>query len=301
LVFLLPGETCGEDENRAPAGLSITPTGGDYNEAVRTLVLLSFAVLFTPAFLMADATAPPATAPAASSTDRAYLRRMIDLGTPEAAEAQAHEALRHDASDPLALGVVASVALKNGQLGPAARAAEIALASNPSPDDGRFLLGVAGRVVATYDRLTDRTALTADDLKAIESLRVRGRGQPAFADTYRVIASAPAPSKPDARAPAAAVTPPPPAPTVTYESHYYSDDPNEGYWGGWFWVPNDFDRGRGPHRPRPGRDRGGRFDTLLPQDPPPMPPPMPRASPPRPPGRPAGILPSDRGESLRRD
>src|SRR5688572_16978705 len=89
-----------------------------------------------------------------TATKQAYIRRMIDFGTPELAEAQAKELINNNVHDPLAIGVSGYMSAARGEMGAAVQQLKMALQQSPQE---AFLLRTAGQVVAWYDTATDRS------------------------------------------------------------------------------------------------------------------------------------------------
>src|SRR2546421_3967439 len=167
------------------------------------------------AYARAIASEPGAT----GAIEQTYVHRMVELGVPELADAQAQDLVKHGgAVDPLALAVSGYMSAARGQVGPGA--AQIKTAMSAAPDDP-FVLRTAAQIVAWYDSQTDRSALTRDDTQNIEWLRTNAQHKDEFANAYRDALqrnrSAPATA-------GAGATPPTP-PTSQDAQVYRPDDP----------------------------------------------------------------------------
>ncbi len=159
-----------------------------------------------------------------TATKQAYIRKMIDLGAPDLAEAQAKDLVNAGVNDPMAIGVNAYLSAARGEIGAAVQQLRMALQQYPLEG---FLLRTGGQLVAWYDGATDRSRLTATDVQALEWIRTTGAGKPAYVDAYRAAATpqtapatAPLPSQESAEVPAAPPTIIYTTPSATYGSGY---------------------------------------------------------------------------------
>jgi hypothetical protein len=117
--------------------------------------------------------------------EQAYVRRMIELGAPELAEAQAHDLVHRGASDAFIAGVAAYDAAARGDARRAIANLKLALTAHP---DDPLLLRTAGQVVAWYDSQPGQSNLSKEDAAGVEWLRANGKGSQEFADAYRMAA-----------------------------------------------------------------------------------------------------------------
>jgi hypothetical protein len=123
------------------------------------------------------------------SARKAFTRRMIDLGTPELADAQAAETLRSNPNDALALTVSAYVSAARGQGQAAAVQVAAALQQNAAEP---FVQRTAGQIVAWFD--TNPTQLTEDVKPTIEWIKQHFAGLAEYADAYAAAVAAANPS-----------------------------------------------------------------------------------------------------------
>src|SRR3954451_13714088 len=63
--------------------------------------------------------------------ERAYVRKMVDFGMPELADAQAHDLINRNAADGLSLGVAAYMSAAKGENGASVQQLKMALSQSP--------------------------------------------------------------------------------------------------------------------------------------------------------------------------
>lgn len=114
--------------------------------------------------------------------EETYMRRMIELGAPHLAEAQAEDLLSRNPENGLAWAVLAySSGAANDT---SAALAEIATAMNFAPND-EFVQRTAGQLIAWYDVLGKPDELPDKELRdALEHIRADFKGRQAFAAAY---------------------------------------------------------------------------------------------------------------------
>lgn len=116
----------------------------------------------------------------AVALQRAYVVRMVDLGAPELADAQAHDLLKRGAADALIAGVAAYNDAARGNAHGAVENLKLALTYSPRDS---FLLRTAGQVVAWSD---SQVSTPNEDAAGIEWLRAAGNGSREFTETYNL-------------------------------------------------------------------------------------------------------------------
>lgn len=149
-------------------------------QAIRTAPDVSAAV---------EAYARAAAAEPTSLVDfkQSFVYRMLDLGTPELADAQAHDLVNRGAADATIRGVAAYDDALRGKVHAAVENLKLALTEQP---DDPFLLRTAGQFVAWFDAQPNRSAILKTDSATIEWLRAKGKGRDEFADGYRLAGEA---------------------------------------------------------------------------------------------------------------
>jgi hypothetical protein len=118
---------------------------------------------------------------------QAYVGRMVDLGAPELADAQAHDLIKRGAADALIAGTAAYNDAVRGNVHSALE--NLKLAVTYSPRDS-FLLRTAGQVVAWYDSQAGQTDLSREDAASMEWLRAAGNGSQEFKETHDLVIQA---------------------------------------------------------------------------------------------------------------
>jgi predicted Zn-dependent protease len=113
--------------------------------------------------------------PGSVAAESAYLKRMIELGVPAMAEAQAQDLMLRDPNNGQAWAVAAFVNARRGDT-PAALG-QIATASKRAPDD-LFVQRTAGEVLAWYDTHPNGPKPPASVAREVEPLR-QAMGNPA--------------------------------------------------------------------------------------------------------------------------
>lgn len=161
--------------------------------------------------------------------EQVYLRRMIELGTPHLAEAQAEDLVRRNQEDGLAWAVLAYTSGEANDT--SAALAEIATALSYKPDDD-FVQQTAGKLIAWYDVLGKPEEITDEQLKqALADIRKDFQNRPVFAQAYNAARTAYAqgagvpPSAADEAQPVPR-TENAPQPTVRNTSPSYADEEN---------------------------------------------------------------------------
>ena len=128
--------------------------------------------------------------------NRVYLVRMLELGTPEKAVDQARIIEEAEPTDGLALGVIAFVEARDGNMAEAI--AGIILALQDMPDD-QFLLSTAGQLAAWFDQAQQTELAEIPDFvqESLKELREKIAQEKDFvaaydeaADAYRELAAA---------------------------------------------------------------------------------------------------------------
>lgn len=113
---------------------------------------------------------------------RVYLRRMVDFGLPEMADAQARDLVKRDPDNGLAWGVAAYMNAKRGDT--TAALAEIVPAARKMPHDA-FVLRTAGQLLAWYDTEADQADLDDSVKRSVESIRGELAKRPVYSESYR--------------------------------------------------------------------------------------------------------------------
>jgi hypothetical protein len=113
--------------------------------------------------------------------EQSYVRRMVDLGLPELAEAQAQDLTRRSPGDGLPWSVAAFMSARRGEN--AAALAQIGVAVNSSPDDP-FVQRTAGQLLAWYDTQADPARIAAMARLSAESVRLKLKDRAAFTEAY---------------------------------------------------------------------------------------------------------------------
>jgi hypothetical protein len=131
------------------------------------------------AYTRAIAAAGPA---AAMEVKQAFVRRMLELGTPELADSQARDLVSLGVADAGIRGVAAFNDALRGNAQAAIDNLNRALSERPND---LFLLATAGQVVAWYDSQGGRSTLSKQDVAGVASLRLRGKGRAQFENAYR--------------------------------------------------------------------------------------------------------------------
>lgn len=173
---LLAQSTTAPAEPAIPSTQSSNPlnSSADLTQSIRTAPDPSTAVA---AYAKAQAAAPNDGA-----AEEAYLRRMVDFGLPEMADAQALDLIKRDPANGLAWGVAAYVSAKQGQMD--AAMSEIVSASRRTPDDP-FIQRTAGQMLAWYDAQADKSGIPEVTRQGLETVRKGLSEKPAFAEAYR--------------------------------------------------------------------------------------------------------------------
>jgi hypothetical protein len=114
--------------------------------------------------------------------ERAYVRKMVAIGLPEMAEAQAQDLTRRAPEEGVPWAVLAFMNARRGQNDTALK--QIAIATRYAPDDA-FVQRTAGEILAWYDSQPDRTGVSSEAQAAAFQVRERLHQQPAYANTYR--------------------------------------------------------------------------------------------------------------------
>lgn len=157
--------------------------------------------------------------------EQAYVGRLVALGLPELAEAQARDLTHRRPDDGVAWAVVAYMDARRGDTSTAM--ADIVTAAHLAPDDP-FVLRTTGQVAAYYDRNADRVDVAAGVKTAFEDVRKAAAVKDAYVRAYREASDAYAQNPDSGRAPSVAPYPTP-APSNAYYDSYY----NGGYYGGY--------------------------------------------------------------------
>jgi hypothetical protein len=196
------------------------------------------------AIVLLTSTTQPATTEPSSA-----IRRFIEAGHPELAEAAAKDLMAQGNFDPLAIGVMGYVYAQRGETGAAIQQLRMALLQAP---DEPFLLRTAGQIVAWYDSTADRSKLTATDVQMLEAVRMQSREKRVFADAYKESVLPPITTAPPTP-PTVVVNPPP---VIVEYPTYQTYDP--GYYYYPIFVDPFFRHGHehGHVRPRPQQTKG---------------------------------------------
>ncbi len=112
----------------------------------------------------------------------AYIRRMVDFGLPEMADAQSQSLAKQDPHNGLAFAVVAYMNAKREKM-PEALAA-ITVATKESPADG-FVLKTAGQLLAWYDTKADQKTIPDETRQNIQALRPTVEKLSPYNDAYQ--------------------------------------------------------------------------------------------------------------------
>jgi hypothetical protein len=176
----------------------------------------------------------------------AYVERLVALGLPELAEAQARDLTRRRPDDGLAWAVVAYMDARRGNTVDALNDAVIA--ARLAPDDA-FVQRTAGQLIAYYDRNAQRIEAPAPLKAALDDVRKSLSGKDAYARAYRDASEAYADVPETGPAPDAAPLPfPRSSPSAAYASAYYGGGyyapytdpfacayPSYAWWPSWWW------------------------------------------------------------------
>jgi hypothetical protein len=124
---------------------------------------------------------------AAAVTDRtlleaAYVQRMVELGVPQLADAQARDLMRSKPGNGLAWAVAAFNDAERGR--PTEALHEITIAAQHESGDP-FVQRTAGQLLAWYDTEADQSQLPADVRSEVSTLRTDLSGRPTYAEAYR--------------------------------------------------------------------------------------------------------------------
>lgn len=180
----------------------------------------------------------------------AFVRRMIDLDSPEQAYSQARLLAALQPENAYAWAAAAYNEAKLGR--PAEAAANLLFAINKLPGDP-FVLRTSGQLLAWYDAVADREKLDYPAKAAFEGLRKNAQSSPVYAEAYQAAVTAysglPAPMEetPPASQPALAQYEPADVPqNVEYDTSTPPSDYGAGsnyrtgsypWWGGWSGRP----------------------------------------------------------------
>ncbi|HEY7087789.1 MAG TPA: hypothetical protein VH518_06840 [Tepidisphaeraceae bacterium] len=116
--------------------------------------------------------------------EQAYLHKMVDMGLPEMAEAQASDLTRRAPTDGLPWAVAAFMSARNDRND--AALIQIGVAVQNAPEDP-FVARTAGQITAWYDtRPVEQLSALSDAAKqSLEGFRWRVRQLPMYIDAYR--------------------------------------------------------------------------------------------------------------------
>lgn len=160
-----------------------------------------------------------ANAPARDSValKQAYVKRLISLGVPEMAEAQARDLVKRRPDDGMAWAVVAYMDARRGKTSDSME--DIVLAVRRAGDDP-FVQRTAGQILAHYDLTGDRTKVSNAVADSVEDARKTLDKKPEFTQAYQrardAYAEAPPATTTAPTTPGADVAPPPPPPGDNY-------------------------------------------------------------------------------------
>jgi len=117
----------------------------------------------------------------------AYVRRMVEFGLPEMADAQALDLIQRDPRNALGWGVVSYMETKRGRVDAALEALVRAARLNP---DEAFVLQTAGQLLAWYDVQKDKPALSDELAAALVAVRVELDKHPIYTNTHEAAKAA---------------------------------------------------------------------------------------------------------------
>jgi len=140
--------------------------------------------------------------------ERAYVMRLVKLGLPELAEAQARDLSKRRPDDGMAMAVVAYTDARKGNTTAALQ--EILIADRQAGDDP-FVQRTAAQLLAYYDYKADHPRMDASVRAQLEQMRTKLRKTADYAEVYNKAADAYASEPPDQPTPAGtgtATTPP---------------------------------------------------------------------------------------------
>ncbi len=181
----------------------VEQTGGDVQRHVDVILHAP-----DPSTAVAAYAAAKSVLPDSSKIDQAYLRRMVDFGLPQMADAQARMLVQHDPKDGLAWGVIAFSLATRGQTADALK--DIATAARYLPDDP-FIQRTAGQLLAWYDTVADKSTLPDVIKNSVQGVRSEMAAQRAYVDAYQAARATYEQGANPAEAPASAEVPPPAA------------------------------------------------------------------------------------------
>jgi hypothetical protein len=117
--------------------------------------------------------------------EQAYVNRMIELGAPELADAQAHDLINRGVADATIAGMAAYTDATRGNAHGAIQNLKLAMTLRPRDP---LLLCTAGQVVAWNDiqagQQQQRSSLSQEDAAGVEWLRAAGGRSQEFAESY---------------------------------------------------------------------------------------------------------------------
>ena len=119
--------------------------------------------------------------PDTPAVERVYVRRMVELGVPEMAAAQARALTQADPHDGLAWAVVAEVSARRGR--PVAALADLPQAVQYAPSEP-FVQQVAGQLLAWLDAEGSGVQVTSEVKQALESTRTQLGGDTIYVQAY---------------------------------------------------------------------------------------------------------------------
>ena len=183
-------------------------------------------------------------APDSVPLEEAYLVRMVELGVPEMADAQARDLIQRQTGSGVAWAVAAFNDAERGQ--PVEALGEIATAVQHQARDP-FVQRTAGQLLAWYDTEADQSQVPDDVKSGVSQIRALLSGQRAYGDAYRrahavydqdtsTASTASAPPTTEPAPPTEYPAPPaePPAPLEGGDTYNYNDTymtPNDTYVG----------------------------------------------------------------------
>jgi hypothetical protein len=129
------------------------------------------------------AAAPTVSGDELTVVEQAYVRRMIEFGLPEMAEAQAAEVTRHKADDGVAWGVLAFMSARRNNSDEALT--QIAKAVEHAPDE-MFVQRTAGELIAWLDTRADASKISPEGKQAADDVRAGMRGRAGYTEAYGV-------------------------------------------------------------------------------------------------------------------
>jgi hypothetical protein len=121
------------------------------------------------------------TEPDSLALRQTFLQRMISLGLPQMAAAEARELTQRDPHDGLAWGVLAFTRAATGDTTEGLR--DIVSAAQYAPNDP-FVDRIAGQLLAWFDTEADWRFIPLETIRALDSLREQLRNTEPFATTY---------------------------------------------------------------------------------------------------------------------